>query len=107
MIRVGFGIGLALIGPSACLSLPAASRAPTEIWAIAAPGDGNSVSADRFASVADTWIVLDSISFRPSVLSRARATRPENRLAVITTLQGGRYHPDVLRALAEAPGIVA
>ena len=106
MIRIGLVIGLALIGPVACRSLPAASRAPTEIWSIGAPGVA-SAAAEQFASIADTWIVLDSISFRPSVLLRARGARPENRLAVVTTFQGGRYHPEVLRAIAEAPDVVA
>jgi spore germination protein YaaH len=108
MIRIGLGIVLALLGPAACLPFPAASRSPTEIWVIGNPGaDAASLGAAGFSSIADTWIVLDSISFRPSIVSRAGEPKPENRLAVITTLQGGRYHPDVVRAIAESPEIVA
>jgi hypothetical protein len=76
------------------------------MWMVAAPG-GTPVVSHGFASVADTWIVLDSISLRPSILSRGGVQAPENRLAIVTTYQGGRYHPEVVRAIAEAPDVVA
>jgi spore germination protein YaaH len=108
MIRIGLGIVLAFLAPAACLPFPAASRSPTEIWVIGAPGaNAPSLAAAGFASIADTWIVLDSISFRPSIVSRAGEPKPENRLGVITTMQGGRYHPEVVRAIAEGPEVVA
>lgn len=107
MIRMRSGIILALVGPAACLPFPAASRVPTEIWAIGNPGAGPAaVVSGAFASIADTWIVLDSISLRPLIISRGNET-PENRLAVVTTFQGGRYHPEVVRAIAQAPDVVA
>jgi hypothetical protein len=108
MIRTGLGIILTLVGEAACLPFPAASRTPTEIWAIGNPGGEPATGvSDEFASIADTWIVLDSITLRPSVLTRREGAAPENRLAVVTTFQGGRYHPEVVRAIAEAPDVVA
>lgn len=46
--------------------------------------------------------MLDSTSFRPVLLFQPLiATSPEGRLSIVTSLQGGRYHPDVVRGIAE------
>src|SRR5687767_11410368 len=93
-----------------CTPLPPGVRAPTELWAIWSSDSRQVPSSEGFSAIAETWIALDSVSFRPTVISRAppnrgsdqgssapltpgRATR---RLAVITSFQGSRYHPDVI-----------
>ena len=112
---------VALISASvgACRPLPPGVRAPTEIWAIWSP-DSRRVSApDGFTATAETWIALDTISFRPTVISRvgdesistdqssAAKLLPARRATVITSFQGSRYHADVIRGLAENSDAVA
>ena len=111
-----------------CTPLPPGVRAPTELWAIwssdssrARSSASQARSSDGFSAIAETWIALDSVSFRPtvvSVASRDRAAdqrssapltspRSTRRLAVITSFQGSRYHPDVIRGLTESSDAVA
>lgn len=93
----------------ACRSVPPGVRAPTEIWAIWGPSAAAEVSGarvvDGIAAAVDTWITLDSVSFRPTLVSGARSY-PEaataRRLSVVTSFQGNRYHPDVVRGLTES-----
>jgi spore germination protein YaaH len=80
-------------------------------------GAGRGISASVVS-----WITLDSISFRPILVSRAgdsrlgvdeRAARSSpraespRRLSVVTSFQGSRYHPDVIRGLTESSDAVA
>ena len=106
-------LGLIATTAGTCRPLPPGVRAPTEIWAIWAPGTRPVRAPDGFAAMAETWIALDSISFRPIVISRSAAeTTPPDRPAaaslvqprsasVITSYQGSRYHADVIRGLNE------
>jgi spore germination protein YaaH len=51
----------------------------------------------------ETWIVLDSTSFRPTLFFRPLIATPrESSLSVVTSSQGGRYHPEVVRGIAES-----
>jgi hypothetical protein len=60
------------------------------------------------SSIVDTWIVLDSSSFRPVLLAPSTQTGlPEKSFAIVTSFQGARYHPDVVRGLAESGDAVA
>ena len=109
----------ALTGVSACLPLPAGVGAPTEIWAVlASPADtatdGRVVAPAQevlakagISSAVDMWIAFDSTSFRPTIVSSALHTRTHVRLAVVTSFQGTRYHPDVIRAMAESRDVVS
>ena len=111
--------GLAVVLAVACRPLPPGVRAPTEIWAIWSPDSRPMRRPDGFAAMVDTWIALDSISFRPTVVSRAGAgsissdkpgtasLSPARRASVITSFQGSRYHPDVIRGLNENGDAVA
>jgi spore germination protein len=112
-------LGLIATCPGACRPLPPGVRAPTEIWAIWAPGTRPVRAPDGFAAMAETWIALDSISFRPTVISRISAESragdhpatagllPARRASVITSFQGSRYHADVIRGLSENSDAVA
>jgi hypothetical protein len=92
-----------------CVPLPATSRAPTELWQIASMDANSRGSPDAaFKAIADTWIVLDTISFRPAVSTRPLLPDPaRERFAVVTSFQGVRYHPEVVRAMAESHEAVA
>ncbi|MDP9176626.1 MAG: twin-arginine translocation signal domain-containing protein [Gemmatimonadota bacterium] len=104
-----------------CTPLPPGVRAPTELWAIWSPDSRQAHSSAGFSAIAETWIALDSVSFRPTVISfvaadapsdqRSSATpsspRPARRLSVITSFQGSRHHPDVIRGLTESSDAVA
>jgi spore germination protein YaaH len=122
-----------IAGPAACTPLPPGVRAPTEIWGLWSPDpSGTGVSPavadsqhsrlpDGISAVADTWIALDSVSFRPTVLSRVSEIRllaekqsPSSlpsgnprRLSVVTSFQGRRYHPEVVRGLIESSDALA
>lgn len=112
-------LGLIATAAGACRPLPPGVRAPTEIWAMLSPGSRPVRGPDGFAAMADTWIALDSVSFRPIVISRivAEATPndrtavaslvPPRRASVITSFQGSRYHADVIRGLNENSDAVA
>lgn len=105
-----------------CTPLPPGVRAPTEIWAIWSPDSKQARSSDGFSAISEAWIALDSVSFRPTVISfvaprdaasgqRSSATpsssRSARRVAVITSFQGSRHHPDVIRGLTESSDAVA
>ncbi|HYN81462.1 MAG TPA: twin-arginine translocation signal domain-containing protein [Gemmatimonadaceae bacterium] len=105
-----------------CTPLPPGVRAPTELWAIWSSDSKQVRSSDGFSAIAETWIALDSVSFRPTVISfvaprdaasgqQSPATpsspRSARRLSVITSFQGSRYHPDVIRGLTESSDAVA
>ena len=97
---------LILAGSTGCLPLPASSHTATEIWGVSSPSAQDRPTAG-FAKAVDTWIVLDSGSFRPALVFQPLiATPPEGRLSIVTSLQGGRYHPDVVRGIAESDDAV-
>lgn len=127
-------VTLCVVISSGCTPLPPGVRAPTEIWGVWSPDpSGTGVSraiadsqrtraSDGISAVVDTWITLDSVSFRPTVVARLSALHPTadqqspgslasagmlRRLSVVTSYQGRRYHPDVVRGLMESSDAVA
>jgi len=125
---------LSVVTGGGCTPLPPGVRAPTEIWGVwspdagatgAMPAVGDSQHTrlrEGISAVVDTWIALDSVSFRPTVVSRvpglhlvADEQSPSSlpspgiprRLSVVTSFQGRRYHPDVVRGLMESSDAVA
>jgi spore germination protein YaaH len=119
MTRRIFIVALVATTVSACRPLPPGVRAPTEIWAIWSPDSPRVSALDGFAATAETWIALDTISFRPTVISRiadegtatnqpsAARLLPARRASVITSFQGSRHHADVIRGLRENSDAVA
>lgn len=122
-----------LVAAAGCIPLAATVRAPTEIWTVFPPGidsldDGRQLSLPLMAAgcsaVIDAWISVDSVSLRPALLAplirrslsmqrvacgafttdsgTAIAAFPR-RMAVVTSFQGGRYHPETVRAVGESP----
>jgi hypothetical protein len=113
-------LGLIATCAGACRPLPPGVRAPTEIWAIWSPDSRRLSTPDGFAATAETWIALDTISFRPTIIARlgddqgtstgqqsAGRSLPARRASVITSFQGSRYHADVIRGLGENSDAVA
>src|SRR5688500_9681841 len=104
-----------------CTPLPPGVRAPTELWAIWSSDSRQVRSAEGFSAIAVTWLGLGSVSFRPTFISMAApnrgsdqrsavpltAPRATRRLAVVTSFQGSRYHPDVIRGLTESGDAIA
>jgi len=71
-------------------------------------------------AIAEFEFVLDSVSFRPTLAARRGSAQPKaaptdlatkeldvRRLAVVTSFQGSRYHPETVRALAGDPQALA
>lgn len=106
---------LALVTSVACGRVPGQLPAPSEFWLIPAPGEiAEAESRDSFAPPGTIRIVIDSLGLRPSVDyrqsivtgSRAPATLTQS-VAIVTTFQNGRYHPETIRALGEIAGVAA
>ena len=106
---------LALAGTAACGRFPGQLRSPSEIWLVPAPGEiADAGDRASFAPSGTIRIVIDSLGLRPSVEYRASiATSPRalaaltRSVAVVTTFQNGRYHPETIRALGENAGVAA
>src|ERR1019366_5672130 len=60
------------------------------------------------AAFEGTLIVIDTSTLSP-IQNPVRIATPSgsSRVAVVTTYQGSRYHPETIRALAEDPAAVA
>lgn len=105
---------LAVAVTAACGRLPAGMGVPPTTWVMppygaVAPATGEHDSA--------TLILLDSVSLRPLLSSASPGTLPAatlsgptgpsairpgraGRVALVTTFQGSRFHPETVRALA-------
>jgi hypothetical protein len=123
--RVIVMLGLIAIS-GGCRPLPPGVQALTEIWIVRSPGPraiGTSpapadslltLSRNGISAVVDTWIALDSVSFRPRVVwpvagqsSDSPPSAGTRRVAIVTSFQGSRYHPDLIRGLTESSDAVA
>ncbi|HEU4997145.1 MAG TPA: hypothetical protein VFT29_20150 [Gemmatimonadaceae bacterium] len=88
------------------------SRAPlkSQFWAFAAPWDARSdtsirAHATELSAVVTGWIGLDSVSGRPLLPSPYADTAVPrgarvNRMAIVTSWHGQRFHPASIRTLA-------
>ena len=103
----------------ACLNLPARPPGRVEFWGFTGPWDARShesvrANSDKLARVITGWVTLDSLSFRPVVLYQdTSAIDPRlagRRMALITSYEGNRFHPEIIRGLgtsAEAAALTA
>lgn len=94
-----------------CLNLPARPPGTVEFWGFTGPWDRRSnesvrAHSDQLARVITGWITLDSISFRPVELyhdTLAIEARLAGRtMALITSYEGGRFHPEIIRGLGSS-----
>ena len=107
-------IGITLI--AACAARPLMETTRLHVWGFTVPWDANSAASARthaaqLDAVISGWIQLDSVTGQPYAEFRdtlARAGTPGTRLmAIVTNAVGGRFHPDVVRALAADPSALA
>ncbi|MDQ3674839.1 MAG: hypothetical protein M3365_10735, partial [Gemmatimonadota bacterium] len=103
-----FCAGLIALGAIACLNLPPRPPGTVEFWGFTGPWDARShesvkANSDKLARVITGWITLDSLSFRPVRLySDTSAVDPllaGRTMALITTYEGSRFHPEIIRGL--------
>jgi spore germination protein YaaH len=89
-----------------CRTPPRARPAATVVWTIAAPVgagfDQANVTTEQ-TRLSGGLLVIDSTSLRPILRSEPslRANPAVSRIAVVTTFEGSRYHPEAIRALFE------
>jgi spore germination protein YaaH len=84
------------------------ARHQVTTWAIIAPWDARSTAsananAERLDGIVSGWIQLDSLTGLPSRAYPDAGTRAPNapqRLALVTSWQGQRFHPEMVRRLA-------
>jgi len=87
---------------TACIPFAASTRVPAELWVIGTPS-----TAFQFDFAVDNTIVLDSTSFRPALTSQStQATGALSHYALVTSFQGSRYHPDVVRGIGESKDVM-
>jgi hypothetical protein len=85
---------------TACVPFAASTRVPAELWVIGTPSN-----SFQFDFAVDNTIVLDSTTFRPALASQStQATGALTHYALVTSYQGTRYHPDVVRGIGESQG---
>lgn len=101
------GTGLTTLAGCAALHSHPMSRA--QFWGFTAPWDPRSAASvaahgNELAAVVSGFITLDSVSFRPLVLfpdALASHAGPHRRsMALVTTYEGDRFHPEIIRGLA-------
>lgn len=94
-----------------CLNLPAGPPGTVEFWGFTGPWDRRSDASVRahagdLARVITGWITLDSISFRPVELYQdtlaIEARLAGRTMALITSYEGSRFHPEIIRGLGSS-----
>ena len=101
-----------LASAGACVAIPATTPAAMSWWAFSDPLDRHSalsIASKRDIDYALTgWIVIDSATYRPVRPYADTVLLPEStqRLAFITTYQGGRHRPETIRGIASDPDAI-
>ncbi len=114
-LSVRAGCALALLSPIvSCRTPPGARPAATVVLIIASPSaqavdqaTGGGAVTQRFAG---GLLVIDTTSLRPILRSDPSIVSDDprvSRIAVVTTFEGSRYHPETSRALFENEQVMA
>ena len=108
-----FIVAVCFTAGSACGRLPGrGGPPPATVWLVPSPDEDPSKSrfdlSPDVAAFEGTLIVIDTSTLSP-IQNPVRIATPSgsSRVAVVTTYQGSRYHPETIRALAEDPAAVA
>lgn len=105
--------GLAAAVSVQCFHLPGTPHTAISYWGFAAPWDRRSAEtiaahSNELAVLVSGWIAFDSSTFRPvSLYADTVKSAAGSRFALVTTYQGDRFHPEVLRGLASDPRVLA
>jgi spore germination protein YaaH len=95
-----------------CLKLPPTPVAPVDYWGFTGPWDHRSdQSVQRhglaLSRIITGWIALDTTSFLPEEVYpdtiRDDPLVAGRAMALITSYNGSRFHPEVIRGLGESP----
>jgi spore germination protein YaaH len=106
----------ALMTLAACIHVPSVPPGPAEYWGFTGPWDKRSDQSVEqhgasLARVLTGWITFDTTSFLPvQVYPDTIRTDSSQRMALITSYSGNRFHPEVIRGLgasAQAAGVTA
>jgi spore germination protein YaaH len=109
-------LGSALTVLVGCVHLPSVPSSGVSYWGFTGPWDRHSdQSVEQHAAslsrVITGWITFDTTSFLPvQVYPDTLRTDPSQRMALITSYSGSRFHPEVIRGLggsAQAAGVTA
>jgi spore germination protein YaaH len=103
-----------LVASAACATTAPAPVQPAA-WGFAAPRDPHSDSsihanAAHLDAIVSGWIQLDSVTGRPTLLypdDPQRIPAPTRRLALVTSWEAQRFHPDAIRLLAHDAATLA
>ncbi|MEO8909658.1 MAG: hypothetical protein ABI408_05465 [Gemmatimonadaceae bacterium] len=113
-IRPAISAALAIL--TACAHMPSVPTGPVNYWGFTGPWDKRSDQSVEqhgasLARVITGWITFDTTSFLPvRVYPDTIRTDPSQRMALITSYSGNRFHPEVIRGLggsAQAAGVSA
>jgi spore germination protein YaaH len=109
-------MGAALMTLAACIHVPSVPSDPVEYWGFTGPWDKRSDQSVEqhgasLARVITGWITFDTTSFLPvQVYPDTIRTDSSQKMALITSYSGNRFHPEVIRGLgasAQAAGVTA
>lgn len=95
------------------MHLPGTPRDAVSYWGFAAPWDPRSEKSigehgGALSAVVSGWITFDSSTFRPiRPYADTAAAGSTPRFALVTTFQGDRFHPEILRGIAGDQAILA
>lgn len=111
-----FSMVAATLAVVSCLALPARPPGGVEFWGFTGPWDPRShesvrANSDKLSRVITGWVTLDSLSFRPVRLYQDTTARDPSlagrRMALITTYEGSRFHPEIIRGLGSSGEVAA
>jgi spore germination protein YaaH len=100
----------------ACIHVPSVPSGAVDYWGFTGPWDKRSDQSVQqhgasLARVITGWITFDTTSFLPmQVYPDTIRTDSSQRMALITSYSGNRFHPEVIRGLgasAQAAGVTA
>ncbi len=103
---------LVLTATMACSSLPIIGRAKRQVWSFAAPWDMRSTESVKahgasLDGIVSGWITLDSLTGEPTSQFADSLFAPipsgTEKLMLVTSFAGERFHPETIRGLAAAP----
>jgi spore germination protein YaaH len=94
---------------AACVPVPSVPSGPVSYWGFTGPWDRHSDQsveqhANSLSRVITGWITFDTTSFLPvQVYADTIHIDPSQRMALITSYSGSRFHPEVIRGLGGSP----
>jgi peptidoglycan-N-acetylglucosamine deacetylase len=101
-----------MLGLAGCLQLPRTPSSPIDYWGFTGPWDRRSDESvarhgAALSRIISGWIALDTTSFLPVQLYpdtiRDDPLVQGRAMALITSYNGSRFHPEIIRGLGQSP----